>query len=94
MNIQIEKKVSQWLKRSAPKAGTQSTYEILYAKVHKILELQEIRQKNDKNFPKSIREQRAWHGSGADFEAFDSTHMGEGEGMQSRTKAFKAWFGD
>ena len=30
-----------------------------------------------------IGEQRVYHGSGADFEAFDHSHMGEGEGAQS-----------
>lgn len=30
----------------------------------------------------TIREQRVYHGSGADFEAFDHSHMGEGEGGQ------------
>lgn len=30
-----------------------------------------------------IREQRVWHGSGADFEAFDHGHMGSGEGAQA-----------
>lgn len=30
-----------------------------------------------------VREQRVWHGSGADFEAFDNSHMGEGEGAQA-----------
>ena len=31
----------------------------------------------------TIREMRAWHGSGADFDAFDHIHMGEGEGAQA-----------
>ena len=30
-----------------------------------------------------IREHRVYHGSGADFDAFDHSHMGEGEGSQS-----------
>lgn len=30
-----------------------------------------------------IREHRVWHGSGADFEAFGHSHMGEGEGSQA-----------
>ena len=30
-----------------------------------------------------VRENRVWHGSGADFEAFDNSHMGEGEGAQA-----------
>ena len=29
-----------------------------------------------------LREQRVWHGSGADFDAFDHSHMGEGQGSQ------------
>ncbi len=31
----------------------------------------------------NLREMRAYHGSGADFEAFDHSHMGEGEGAQA-----------
>lgn len=31
----------------------------------------------------AIREHRVWHGSGAEFEAFDHSHMGEGEGSQA-----------
>lgn len=30
-----------------------------------------------------IRENRVWHGSGAEFEAFDHSHIGEGQGSQS-----------
>ena len=30
-----------------------------------------------------VRENRVWHGSGTDFEAFDHSHMGEGEGSQA-----------
>ncbi len=30
-----------------------------------------------------IREHRVWHGSGAEFEAFDHSHIGEGQGSQS-----------
>lgn len=30
----------------------------------------------------SVREHRVYHGSGADFDAFDHSHMGEGEGAQ------------
>ena len=29
-----------------------------------------------------LREQRVWHGSGAEFDAFDHSHMGSGEGLQ------------
>ncbi len=36
--------------------------------------------KSDKN---NFVEQRAYHGSGADFEKFDHSHMGEGEGAQA-----------
>ena len=36
-----------------------------------------------KDLPGKIREMRAWHGSGADFDAFDHGHMGEGEGAQA-----------
>lgn len=31
----------------------------------------------------TIREHRVFHGSGADFDAFDHSHMGEGEGAQA-----------
>lgn len=31
----------------------------------------------------AIREHRVWHGSGAEFEAFDHSHMGDGEGSQA-----------
>lgn len=31
----------------------------------------------------TIREMRGWHGSGADFDAFEHAHMGEGEGAQA-----------
>lgn len=31
----------------------------------------------------AFREHRVWHGSGAEFEAFDHSHMGEGEGAQA-----------
>ncbi len=36
-----------------------------------------------KDLPGKIREMRAWHGSGADFDAFDHNHMSEGEGAQA-----------
>lgn len=32
---------------------------------------------------KDVREHKVYHGSGADFEAFDHSHMGEGEGLQA-----------
>ena len=32
---------------------------------------------------KNIREHRVYHGSGADFDHFDHSHMGEGEGAQA-----------
>ena len=31
----------------------------------------------------SVREHRVYHGSGADFDAFDHSHMGDGEGAQA-----------
>ena len=31
----------------------------------------------------SVRELRVYHGSGADFDTFDHSHMGEGEGAQA-----------
>ena len=34
-------------------------------------------------YTSSVREHRVYHGSGADFDAFDHSHMGEGEGAQA-----------
>ncbi|GEM_PF-3099288 len=39
-----------------------------------------------------IREHRVYHGTGADFDAFDHSHMGEGEGnakIESKTRFFR-----
>ena len=35
------------------------------------------------DLPTDLRQMKAFHGSGADFDAFDHSHMGEGEGAQS-----------
>ena len=37
----------------------------------------------DTETPEAVREHRVYHGSGADFDAFDHSHMGEGEGAQA-----------
>ena len=37
---------------------------------------------SEKTTESGISEHRVWHGSGADFDAFDHSHMGEGEGAQ------------
>ena len=44
-----------------------------------------LRQNSDtsKEMSGKIREQRVYHGSAADFDAFDQSHMGEGEGAQA-----------
>ena len=39
--------------------------------------LEESRKRTDR-----LREQRVWHGTGSDFEAFDHSYMGTGEGQQ------------
>ena len=39
--------------------------------------LEESRKRTDR-----LREQRVWHGTGSDFEAFDHSYMGSGEGQQ------------
>ena len=46
------------------------------AKIRKDAEIAIARDQN-------IREQRVYHGSGADFDHFDHSHMGEGQGSQS-----------
>ena len=35
------------------------------------------------NNDNKVKKHRVYHGSGADFEAFDHSHMGEGEGAQA-----------
>ena len=47
----------------------------------------------------SVREHRVYHGTGADFDAFDHSHMGEGEGNQSfgwgtYVTEVEGWYGD
>ena len=49
--------------------------EMSYDKGKKLLE-------ESKKRSADLREQRVYHGSGADFEAFDHGHMGEGQGSQ------------
>ena len=42
-----------------------------------------LAQREEVNAENVIREMRVWHGSGAEFDAFDHSHMGEGEGAQA-----------
>lgn len=38
-----------------------------------------IAERQEVNIPSDVREHRVFHGSGAEFEEFDHSHMGEGE---------------
>lgn len=42
-----------------------------------------LAERQEVNAADIVREQRVYHGSGADFDAFDNSHMGEGEGVQA-----------
>ena len=42
-----------------------------------------LAERQEVNIPTGIREHRVYHGSGAEFERFDHSHMGEGEGSQA-----------
>ncbi len=55
----------------------QALYSGEYNDTTGLAERQEV---NDANV---LREMRVWHGSGADFDHFDHSHMGEGEGAQA-----------
>ena len=59
--------------------STSETIVISEADAAKIRKDAETAIKNDLK----AREHRVYHGSGADFEAFDHSHMGEGEGAQA-----------
>lgn len=59
--------------------STSETIVISEADAVKIRKDAEAAIRNDEK----LRQQKVYHGSGADFEAFDHSHMGEGEGAQS-----------
>ena len=61
---------------SIPAANLLKNVGLSYNPSEKVLDASEKR-------TKSIREQRVYHGSAADFDAFDHSHMGEGEGAQA-----------
>ncbi|EJX10662.1 hypothetical protein EVA_00732, partial [gut metagenome] len=42
-----------------------------------------IAERQEVNLPSNVKEHRVFHGSGAEFEEFDHSHMGEGEGLQA-----------
>mgnify|MGYP000862128218 CR=1 FL=1 len=54
----------------------QTLYSGEYIDLTGLAEIQEVN-------PEQLREHRVYHGSGADFEAFDHNHIGEGEGVQA-----------
>ena len=58
--------------------STSETIVISEADAAKIRQDAEDTLRNDEK----LRQQKVYHGSGADFEAFDHSHMGEGEGAQ------------
>ncbi|MGN1220175.1 MAG: hypothetical protein ACI4TU_04475, partial [Candidatus Cryptobacteroides sp.] len=69
-NVTVTKKASH---------STSETIVISEADAAKIRKDAETAIKNDEK----VREQRVFHGSGADFGSFDFSHMGEGEGAQA-----------
>ena len=62
-----------------PRIARPATIVISEADAAKIRQDAEDALRNDEK----LRQQKVYHGSGADFEAFDHSHMGEGEGAQS-----------
>lgn len=81
----IELFAGTWENRKSPSPNTSSSITaakllenvgMSYNPGEKVLAASEKRSAN-------IREQRVYHGSGADFETFDHSHMGEGEGSQA-----------
>lgn len=58
------------------KSIKQALYSGEYKDTTGLAEVQEVN-------AETIREHRVFHGSGADFDAFDHSHMGEGEGAQA-----------
>ena len=61
-----------------PRIARPATIVISEADAAKIRQDAEDALRNDEK----LRQQKVYHGSGADFEAFDHSHMGEGEGAQ------------
>lgn len=81
----IELLAGTWENRKSPSPNTSNSITaakllenvgMSYNPGEKVLTASEKRSAN-------IREQRVYHGSGADFDRFDHSHMGEGEGNQA-----------
>lgn len=81
----IELFAGTWENRKSPSPNTSNSITaakllenvgMSYNPGEKVLAASEKRSAN-------IREQRVYHGSGADFDRFDHSHMGEGEGSQA-----------
>ena len=81
----IELLAGTWENRKSPSPNTSNSITaakllenvgMSYNPGEKVLAASEKRSAN-------IREQRVYHGSGADFDRFDHSHMGEGEGNQA-----------
>ncbi len=81
----IELLAGTWENRKSPSPNTSNSITaakllenvgMSYNPGEKVLAASEKRSAN-------IREQRVYHGSGADFDRFDHSHMGEGEGSQA-----------
>ena len=81
----IELLAGTWENRKSPSPNTSNSITaakllenvgMSYNPGEKVLAVSEKRSAN-------IREQRVYHGSGADFDRFDHSHMGEGEGNQA-----------
>ena len=81
----IELLAGTWENRKSPSPNTSNSITaakllenvgMSYNPGEKVLTASEKRSAN-------IREQRVYHGSGADFDRFDHSHMGEGEGAQA-----------
>lgn len=81
---QVELSAGTWENQEGPSPNTNNSISaakllenvgMSYNSGEKVLDASEKRSAD-------LREQRVWHGSGADFEAFDHGHMGEGQGSQ------------
>lgn len=81
---QVELSAGTWENQEGPSPNTNNSISaakllenigMSYNPDEKVLDASEKRSAD-------LREQRVWHGSGADFEAFDHGHMGEGQGSQ------------
>ncbi|MBR1769242.1 MAG: hypothetical protein IJ748_02175 [Bacteroidales bacterium] len=73
-----KKEVLDWLGMDSPKESASLTNEEL--RIAKVIENFDTEKFLKQNL---VQEHRVYHGSGADFEAFDFSHMGEGEGAQA-----------